>query len=37
MQSHQTFPDEMALIEQQEIDGIKLLQFIVQVEDVDAL
>ena len=34
---HQTFPDAIALLEQLEIDGIKLLQFMEEIEDVEAL
>ena len=34
---HQTFPDAIELLEQLEIDGIKLLQFMEEIEDVEAL
>jgi len=34
---YQTFPDAIALIEQLEIDGRKLLDFMEEIEDVEAL
>jgi hypothetical protein len=34
---NQTFPDAGALIEYLKIDGIKLLQFMEQIEDIEAL
>ena len=34
---YQTFPDAIALIENLEIDGRKLLDFMEEIEDVEAL